>query len=125
MLRKLGLMTVPSCPLNLITATDEMLKEGFDTLRDVQKSDYWLFAKFNLNVVPFQHADFNKWRDGRGVRAFHKPTNFDVYGKIDDIWEDRKTGELIVVDHKSTARAKPKYLKPDNYRYGLGSKYKK
>ena len=30
-----------------------------------------------------------------------------------------------MVDYKSTARAKPEYLKPDYYRYGLGSKYKK
>ena len=64
MRRKLGLMSVPSFPLNLNTATDEILKEDFDALRDVQESDYWLFAKYNLNVVPFQHADFTKWRDG-------------------------------------------------------------
>ena len=84
-----------------------------------------MFAKYNLNVVPFQHADFTKWRDGHGVRAIYEPTNFDVYGKIDDIWQDCETGELIVVDYKSTARAEPEYLKPDYYRYGLGSKYKK
>ena len=118
-------MSVPSFPPNLNTASDEILKGDFDALRDVQESDHCLFAKYNLNVVPFQHADFTKWRDGRGVRTIHEPTNFDVYEKIDDIWQDRKTGELIVVDHKSTARAKPEYLKPDNYRYGLGSKYKK
>ena len=116
MLRKLGLMRVPSFPLNLNTATDEILKEDFDALRGVQKSNYWLFAKFNLTVVPFQHANFNKWRDGRGVRAFHKPTNFDVYFTIGDIWQDRETGELAVVDCKSTARAEPEYLKPDYYR---------
>ena len=125
MRRKLGLMSVPSFPLNLNTATDEILKEDFDALRDVQESNYWLFAKYNLNVVPFQHEDFKRWRDGHGVRAIHEPTNFDVYGKIDDIWQDRVTGELIVVDYKSTARAEPEYLKPDYYRYGLGSKYKK
>jgi len=32
---------------------------------------------------------------------------------------------LVLVDYKSTARAEPKYLKPDYYRYGLSSKYKK
>ena len=61
---KLGLMSVPSFPLNRNTATDETLKKDFKALRDVQKSDYWLFAKYNFNVVPFQHADFTKWRDG-------------------------------------------------------------
>ena len=64
MRRNLGLMSVPSFPLNLNTATDEILKEDCDPLRDVQESDYWLLAKYNLNVVPFQHADFTKWRDG-------------------------------------------------------------
>ena len=34
---KLGLMSVPSFPLNLNTATDEILKEDFDALRDVQE----------------------------------------------------------------------------------------
>ena len=100
MRRKLGLMSVPSFPLNLNTATDEILKEDFDALRDVQESEYWLFAKYNLKVVPFQHEDFKRWRDGQGVRAIHEPTNFDVYGKIDDIWQDRETGELIGVDYK-------------------------
>ena len=125
MRKNLGLMSVPSFPLNLNTATDEILKEECDARRDVQESDYWLFTKYNLNVVPFQHADFTKWRDGQGIRAIHEPTNFNVYGKIDDIWQDRETGELIVVDYKSTARAESEYLKPDYYRYGLGSKYKK
>ena len=36
MRQKLGLMSVPSFPLNLNTATDEILKEDFDALRDVQ-----------------------------------------------------------------------------------------
>ena len=40
----------------------------------------------------------------------HEPINFDVYGKIDDIWQDCETGELIVVDYKSTVRAEPEYL---------------
>jgi hypothetical protein len=62
--RNPGLMSVPSFPLNLNTATDEILKADFDALRNVQESDYWLFAKYNLNVVPFQHEDVTKWRDG-------------------------------------------------------------
>jgi hypothetical protein len=35
MRRKLGLMSVPSFPLNLNNATDEILKGSFDALRDV------------------------------------------------------------------------------------------
>ena len=57
--------------------------------------------------------------------AIHAPTSYDAYGKIDYSWQDCETGELIVVDYKSTARAEPEYLKPDYYRDGLGSKYKK
>ena len=51
MRRKFGLMSVPSFPLNLNTATDEILKADFDALRNVQECDYWLFAKYNLNIV--------------------------------------------------------------------------
>ena len=64
-------------------------------------------------------------RDGRGIRAIYGPANFDVYDKIDDIWQDSETRELDVVDYKSTARAEPEYSTPDYYRYGLDSKYKK
>ena len=69
MRQKLELMSVPSFPQNLNTAADEILKENFDALRYVRESDYWLFAKYNLNEVPFQHEDFKRWRDDRGVRA--------------------------------------------------------
>lgn len=59
------------------------------------------------------------------VVTIHEPKNFDAYGKIDDIWQDCETFELIVVDYKFSARAEPEPLKPDYYRYSLGSKYKK
>jgi hypothetical protein len=46
------------------------------------------------------------WRNfRRGVRALHAATNFDVYGALDDVWQDPATGEIIVADYKATAKA--------------------
>ena len=46
-----------------------------------------------------------EWRD--------LDTNIILTGGVDDIWQDTKTGELIVADYKSQANFKP--LDPDNY----------
>ena len=38
-------------------------------------------------------------------RALHTGTNLQVFGAIDDLWRDLDTGELMVVDYKSTSKA--------------------
>lgn len=49
----------------------------------------------------------DKWRENfHGVQVYHEPTNFLVFGAIDDLWVNSR-GEYIVVDYKATAKANP------------------
>lgn len=100
----------PSTPgWTLNETTDLLLKREFDICREKQ-IPHKIFRKFGINhVVPFQHKDIDKWRDslhhGLGCR-FHD-TNIVLHGGVDDIWFDKNTDELIVVDYKSQATDRP------------------
>ena len=55
-----------------------------------------------IEAVPFSHPKIDEWRHNfTGVQFHHKPTDFLVFGAVDDIWEN-KNGELMVVDYKAT-----------------------
>ena len=108
------MMSVPSFPLNSTMPRTKYSKEVL-TLYEMFRRVTTGCLRNTASVLC--HPSMQTLPNGVTVRrrATHEPTNFDVYGKIDDIWQDRETGELIVVDYKSTARAKPEYLKPDYY----------
>jgi|SaaInlLV_10m_DNA_2_1039722.scaffolds.fasta_scaffold00046_22 hypothetical protein len=93
---------------------DETLKREFDLYRDPQQL-HALFQLYNLNFVPFQHKDIDKWRDGlnAGLEYYDKGKNFLITGAIDDIWMDRDTNNLIIVDYKTTS--KDEAVVYDNY----------
>ena len=38
-----------------------------------------------------------------GLRTLHKPTNLLIGGGLDDVWHDKATDQIFVVDYKSTA----------------------
>ena len=38
-----------------------------------------------------------------GLRTLHKPTNLLIGGGLDDVWYDKATDQIFVVDYKSTA----------------------
>ncbi|MCL5011126.1 MAG: PD-(D/E)XK nuclease family protein [Patescibacteria group bacterium] len=104
--RKLGVGQPPSFPFTLNSAVDKLLKREFDAHR-AAKTSHPFMAAYGINdVVPFQHELMNEWRDAlRGGIAFlHKPTNFFITGGIDDVWQNTKTRELIIVDYKATAK---------------------
>ena len=108
-------------PLTLALATDHWLKNEFDRVRREGSSDHWIFRKFGLDVVPYQHDELDAWRSNfKGIRYFHEPTNMVVYGAIDDIWKDINSGELYLVDYKSTSKKE----NPD-IESGWGLHYKK
>jgi len=83
-----------------------LLKKEFDIHRAHNKP-HPLMKQYKIDAIPFSHPELNRWRDvdfGRGgIHYLHAETNFDVYGAVDDIWQD-KNGELIVVDYKATAK---------------------
>ncbi len=100
--RRLG-VSRPSMPaFTLNNAVDGLLKKEFDLHRKDQTTPE-ILQKYHIDAVPFNHPDMDSWRDNfKGVRFYHIPTNFEVFGAIDDLWID-KQGKIMVVDYKATS----------------------
>jgi len=77
--------------------------------------------EYKINAVPFDHPDLPTWRDDNykhiGVCALHKKTNLNICGIIDDIWINKKTKELYIVDYKATSTSQAISLE-DEYKQG-------
>ena len=102
--RRLGIdrPSMPGFTLNI--AVDALLKKEFDVYRAKAKP-HPLMKEHGLNAVPFQHPDLDIWRENfKGIEHHHKPTNLLITGAVDDIWQT-PSGELIIVDYKSTSTA--------------------
>ena len=117
--RKLGLGRpgMPGFALN--SAVDALLKNEFDLLRkNGQKHE--LMIKYGIDAIPFNHPDLPIWRDDVykyiGASVFHKPTNLEICGIIDDVWINKQE-ELIIVDYKSTSTSAEISLE-DEYKQG-------
>lgn len=102
--RRLG-VSQPSMPaFTLNIAVDALLKKEFDIHR-AKKSTHPLMEKYGIDAVPFEHENIGKWRENFvGVQYLHEPTNFLIFGAVDDIWLNSK-GEIHVVDYKATSKA--------------------
>lgn len=93
-----------SPPFRINSAIDELLKKEFDSFRS-KGEPHPMMVEFGIEATPFSHDKLDTWRENFvGVQALHKPTNFLVFGAVDDIWVTPQ-GELIVVDYKATAKA--------------------
>ena len=47
----------------------------------------------------------DEWRNNfKGMTWFDPRTNLNIAGAVDDIWQDRATNKLVVVDYKATAK---------------------
>ena len=101
--RRLGLAPPRMVPLTLAVATDALLKEEFDQVREA-KQRHPVWDEFGLNVRAFNHEAIDLWRNNfKGIRHLHEPTNFEIFGAVDDVWENLDSGELHIVDYKSTS----------------------
>lgn len=108
----LGLKFIDTFPLTLNNTVDELCKKEFDIHRKKQ-TRHPIMKKYKINAVPFKHKDIEKWQDAknRGVEYIHPETNLKLTGGIDDVWENRDTKELIVVDYKAQSKIKEKKIK--------------
>ena len=103
--RKLKIRPIgmPGYPIN--SRVDALLKTEFDFYRKKQEP-HPIFRKYNLNFVPHK-IDDQKLKDFRnnfkGVRAKSVKTNFTIYGSIDDIWLNKDTDEVVILDYKATS----------------------
>lgn len=101
--RKLGVAQPPGFPFTLNSAVDALLKKEFD-LHRAENKIHPLMAHYNIKAVPFSHVEMDNWRNTfHGVRFLHKPTNFMVFGAVDDIWQNENK-KLHIVDYKATSK---------------------
>ncbi len=101
--RKLALKPPAIVPLTLAVATDALLKNEFDAIRGTDIG-HPVWRKYGLRVRPFQHQELENWRSVRkGIRAQHA-SGATVHGAVDDVWENLDTGEIHIVDYKSTSK---------------------
>lgn len=101
--RKLGVGRPPGFPFNLNSAVDTLLKKEFDAHR-VHGNKHPLQEHYGVDATPAKHDELDEWRNNfTGVQVFHEPTNFIVFGAIDDLWQN-SDGEYVVVDYKSTSK---------------------
>ncbi len=93
----------PSLPFTLNIAVDNLCKNEFDYYRNKQEP-HPLFIKNGIDAVPFKHKNLKDWRNNFiGIRYKCSKYKYDFGGAVDDVWQ-KKNGELIVVDVKSTSK---------------------
>ena len=98
---KKGLKRPPPAPYTINSAIDSLLKKEFDVCRQDGIAHY-LISKYNIDAVPYKCGQIDAWRNNfTGIQFEHKPTDFLVFGAIDDVWVNPQQ-ELIVVDYKAT-----------------------
>jgi len=102
---KMGVARPPGFPFALNSAVDALLKKEFDVHR-AKKRPHPLMSAYGLkDTIPYEHEDLDIWRSNfKGIRFVHEPTNLLITGAIDDVWVNTKTGELSIVDYKSTSK---------------------
>ena len=114
--RKLGIAQVPGFPFTLNSAVDTLLKKEFDVYRAEQKI-HPLMEHYGLKAVPFRNDKMDEWRENFvGIQYLHQPTNFLIFGAVDDIWINENQ-ELMVVDYKATSSEEKPTLEAE-YRQG-------
>ena len=93
----------PSMPgWSLNTTVDDLLKKEFDFYRE-KKKPHPIFKDYNLNFIPYEHEDIDRWRDSLkgGISYLDKETNLILQGGVDDVWFDLDTNQLVVADYKA------------------------
>lgn len=98
---KKGVKRPPPAPYTINSAIDALLKKEFDVCRENGTAHY-IIKKYNINAIPYKCDQINTWRHNfTGIQFHHKPTDFLVFGAVDDVWVN-SAEELIVVDYKAT-----------------------
>lgn len=100
--RRLGVKRPGGFPFTLNNAVDFLLKKEFDIHR-AKNQAHPLMKAYGIEAVPYNHEKMDDWRHNfSGVQFLHEPTNFLLFGAIDDLWigKDKK---IMVVDYKATS----------------------
>lgn len=91
----------PAFTLNI--AVDALFKKEFDVHRAAGTA-HPLMKSYGIDAVPYDHPEIDTWRENfKGVEYADPVTGFTLSGAVDDVWVT-PTGELVVVDYKSTSK---------------------
>jgi hypothetical protein len=92
-------------PYTLNNAIDFLLKKEFDLHR--KKAEVHPFLKeIKLNYVPANNPSLQKWRNYKyGISHLVENLDLEIYGAIDDIWENINK-EIIIIEYKCSAQKK-------------------
>jgi PD-(D/E)XK nuclease superfamily len=102
---RLGMRRPSSPPFTINSLVDHLLKREFDTHRAAQ-TPHPIMVEHGLDAVPFQHSQIDEWRENFvGMQFIDERTNLKITGAVDDIWQMRESGKLIIVDYKATAKS--------------------
>lgn len=102
--RRLGIARPPGLPFSLNSAVDALLKKEFDVHRK-NGTPHPLMTAAGIDAVPFRHPEIEIWRSNfKGIRIPHTASGFELFGAVDDIWQENGTSRLIVVDYKATSK---------------------
>jgi hypothetical protein len=89
-------------PFTLNNAVDNLCKNEFDIYRKEHKP-HPVFIDNNLNLIPFEHENMNKWRHNfTGISYEYNDRGFKFFGAVDDVWI-RPNGDLVIADVKATS----------------------
>ena len=101
-----GLKSLDTLPFTLNNAVDALCKKEFDSHRENQ-TPHPIMVKNNINAVPYQHEDIEKWQDAlsRGIDYVHPELNLKLAGGIDDVWLNKDTNKLIMADYKAQSKS--------------------
>ncbi len=90
----------------LSNANDNLLKDEFHQCRQVEKAHPILMSE-RISAIPFNHKDIPIWQNSHygqgGIRFHDKSRNFILTGIIDEVLQNQ-SGQLIVVDFKTTSK---------------------
>ena len=88
----------------LPNVADRLLKMEFDGYR-ARQEPHPLMAGLPGDLVPFAHEEIDTWRNNfEGVAVPVPEAGFVVTGAVDDVWLDRSTETLHVVDYKTSTQ---------------------
>lgn len=98
---KKGIRRPQPAPYTINSAIDLLLKQEFDIYRQ-RHEPHPIMKKFNIDALPLDHPKIDEWRNTfSGIQFYHQPTDFFIFGGIDDVWINSQD-KLIVVDYKAT-----------------------
>ena len=99
---------IPSFTLN--TTTDILLKRDADAVRGRSSLPLWKAHGLG-HLIPFEHEHLDNWTNSMAfgqnetfLNTDHAKSNIRLGGGLDDVFINERTGQLHVVDYKSTAQ---------------------